>query len=84
MKYMVIESFKVGRSEAVYARYRERGRMLPPGLAFLDSWLSADRAKCFQLIEATDPEVFRAWTAKWDDLVDFEIVEVIDSPTQLD
>lgn len=83
MKYMVIESFKAGKKDQVYARYQEHGRMLPSGLQYLDSWLSADHTKCFQLMEATAPEVFPAWTAKWDDLVDFEIAEVIDSPTKV-
>ena len=82
MKYMVIESFKVGKTDEVYSRFDENGRMLPSGLEYIDSWPTADRTRCFQLMEATDEEVFHAWTAKWDDLVDFEIIEVIDSPTK--
>ena len=43
MKYMVIENFKPGMTDQVYARFREKGRMLPDGVRYLDSWLSDDR-----------------------------------------
>jgi hypothetical protein len=52
MKYMVIETFKAGMADKVYERFNEKGRMLPDGVYYLDSWLSNDRTKCFQLMEA--------------------------------
>jgi hypothetical protein len=77
--YMVIETFREGASP-VYARAAERGRMLPPGLVYLDSWIDDRRLdRCFQLMEAEDPGLFEEWVAKWGDLVDFEIVPVITS-----
>ena len=82
MKYMVIETFKPAAADRVYARYRERGRMLPKGLVYIDSWLSQDRTKCFQLMAADRRELLDRWTARWQDLVDFEIVPVQDSPTK--
>lgn len=82
MKYMVVETFKPGRMEEVYARFREKGRMLPDGLQYIDSWLTVDRAHCFQLMETEDPALFDVWTACWRDLVDFEVVPVDDSPTK--
>jgi len=76
---MVIETFTQG-PRPVYARADERGRMLPPGLAYLDSWIDERRLdRCFQLMETDDPGLFNRWTAEWSDLVEFEIVPVITS-----
>jgi hypothetical protein len=76
---MVIETYTQGPAP-VYARTAERGRMLPPGLTYLDSWIDARRLdRCFQLMEAADPALFDAWVAAWGDLVQFEIVPVIGS-----
>ena len=82
MKYMVIETFKAGMADKVYERFNEKGRMLPDGVYYLDSWLSNDRTKCFQLMEADRFELIEEWITKWDDLTDFEVVSVQDSPTK--
>jgi hypothetical protein len=81
MKYMVIETFKAGMADKVYERFNEKGRMLPDGVYYLDSWLSNDRTKCFQLMEADRSELIEEWIAKWDDLTEFEVVLVQDSLT---
>jgi len=39
MLFMVIERFKNRDAKAVYRRFRERGRMAPDGLEFVNSWL---------------------------------------------
>src|SRR5262245_3778909 len=79
MRYLVIETY-VGGAGAVYARARRRGRMLPAGLAYIDSWVDARTlGRCCQLMETDDPNAFDEWTAKWDDLVEFEVVPVIGS-----
>lgn len=83
MKYMVIETFKVGMVDKVYERFSNKGRMLPDGVHYLDSWLSNDRTKCFQLMEADRFELIEEWIAEWDDLIEFEIVSVQDSPTKV-
>jgi hypothetical protein len=75
---MVIESFLEG-ARPVYERAAEKGRMLPPGLAYVDSWIDESLGRCFQLMESNDPRLFEAWTAEWSDLVEFEIVPVVDS-----
>jgi hypothetical protein len=77
---MVIETFRLGGPDAVYARLAERGRMLPDGLAYVDSWLDASGARCFQLMETADPALFAPWIAAWDDLVAFEVVPLRDKP----
>ena len=79
MRYMVIETFTRGAG-AVYERAAKRGRMLPPGLVYVDSWIderSLDR--CFQLMETDDPGLFDEWIAAWDDLAEFQVVPVIGS-----
>lgn len=78
--YMVTERFKAGHSADVYARFHAKGRMLPPGLCYIDSWLSADDAACYQLMETETPETFDKWIVHWNDLVDFEIVKLKQKP----
>jgi hypothetical protein len=81
---MVIENFLRG-AEPVYARAAERGRMLPAGLTYIDSWVDArDRDRCFQLMETDDPSLFEPWIAAWSDLAEFEVVPVIGSAEAAD
>ena len=80
MRFMVIETFKADRA-VVYERYDQQGRMMPDGLHYIDSWIERDGNRCFQLMETETPELFQSWTAKWSDLVDFEIVAIELSPT---
>ena len=79
MLFMVIEHFRDGDAKAVYERLRERGRMMPDGLDYVDSWVETDFKRCFQLVKSDDPDLIGQWTAQWDDLVDFEIVAVMTS-----
>jgi hypothetical protein len=76
--YMVVERFKQGAAP-VYERAAERGRMLPPGLVYVDSWVDENLQRCFQLMETDDPSLFAAWIAHWDDLADFDVVRVLTS-----
>ncbi|HWT01722.1 MAG TPA: DUF3303 family protein [Pyrinomonadaceae bacterium] len=79
MLFMVIERFKNNDAAAVYRRFRERGRMLPEGLKYVESWTETGFGRCFQLMECDDPELFRQWMARWEDLVEFEIAAVLTS-----
>jgi len=76
---MVIEHFKKGRAPDVYRRFAEKGRMMPDGLRYIDSWVSADLRVCYQLMETDDFNLFAQWTGQWEDLVTFEIVSIIPS-----
>lgn len=76
MLYMVIERYKNRDAGAVYRRFQERGRMLPEGLKYLDSWVEPNFDRCFQLMSSDDPDLFQEWISHWNDLVDFEIVPV--------
>ena len=78
MKYMVVEEFVKG-ARPVYERAAEQGRMLPPGLEYVDSWIDASLERCFQLMETDDIGLLQQWVAFWADLVDFEIVPVATS-----
>jgi len=75
---MVIENFVQG-ARPVYERAAANGRMLPPGLLYLDSWIDERLERCFQLMETDDPALLDRWTAEWSDLVRFEIVPLIGS-----
>jgi hypothetical protein len=76
---MVVERFLQGPGP-VYARAAERGRLLPEGLVYIESWVDArTRDRCFQLMETDDPTLFDQWIAAWSDLADFEVVPVVSS-----
>jgi Protein of unknown function (DUF3303) len=75
---MVIERFVHG-ARLIYERAAERGRMLPEGLVYIDSWIDESLERCFQLMEADDPALFDEWIANWSDLGEFEVVPVIGS-----
>ena len=76
MLYMVVETFHAGAAPAIYQRARTRGRMLPPGLEYVDSWVDVDFSKCFQLMRTDDRAPIDAWILAWSDLVDFEVIPV--------
>jgi Domain of unknown function (DUF3303) len=80
MLFMVIERYSHG-PEPVYQRAAERGRMLPDGLRYVDSWIVDDGRldRCYQLMETSKPQLLDAWRDRWADLCDFEIVPVIKS-----
>ena len=64
----------------IYERAAERGRMLPDGLVYIDSWIDATTLdRCFQLMETDDPALFDEWFANWSDLGTIEVVPVIGS-----
>jgi hypothetical protein len=79
MLFMVIERFKERDGRAIGERFRQSGRMLPERVSYHASWVDSDGARCFQLMEAPDPEALDAWVSCWKDLVDFEIVPVVTS-----
>ena len=74
---MVIERMR--DPAAVYARFAEKGRMLPDGVEYVNSWVEPDRTRCFQLMRCDERSQLDAWTANWSDLADFEVIPVITS-----
>ena len=79
MRVMVIERFRDGAAEAVYRRFDERGRLMPDGLVYIDSWVDSSLSRCFQLMECNDLGLLDEWAAHWTDLVEFEFVPVLAS-----
>lgn len=79
MLYMIIEHFHNGDPAPVYARFRERGRQAPAGLTYVNSWVTDDLARCYQVMETTDRTLLDTWMAAWADLTDFEVIPVVTS-----
>ncbi len=79
---MLIETFRENCLEQAYRRYHEEGRLLPPGVHYVDSWLTGDGARCFQLMEAESLEHLREWMTRWEDLVEFEVCELGEKPAK--
>lgn len=79
MLFMVIEHFKDRNPEPVYKRFADKGRMMPDGLNYVDSWIEVGMDRCFQVMETDDPALLQEWVSKWNDLVEFEVVPVVTS-----
>lgn len=79
MLFMIIEHFADGDPGPVYRRFRERGRLAPEGLEYRGSWVTSDLARCYQVMECDERSLLDTWMAAWDDLVRFEVVEVMTS-----
>lgn len=78
MLYMIVEDFK-GDPASVYRRFRERGRLAPDGLRYVNSWVTADLQKCYQVMDCDNRILLDAWMEQWKDLVDFEVIPVVSS-----
>jgi hypothetical protein len=83
MLYMVVERFRNGDPLPVYRRFRDQGRLTPEGLRWVASWVTEDLCRCFQIMECDAPSLLREWTARWEDLVEFEVVPVVTSAEAL-
>jgi hypothetical protein len=83
MLYMIVEHFRGGDAVPVYRRFRDQGRLAPEGLRYVGSWVTDDLRRCFQVMECEDPELLAQWTARWKDLIDFEIIPVVTSAEAL-
>lgn len=77
--YMVIEKFKNGDPLPVYRRFHQQGRLMPEGLTYVSSWVEPALDQCYQVMEADDRALLERWMSNWQDLVDFEVHEVITS-----
>ena len=78
MLYMVIERYLSGPGP-VYERAAARGRMLPEGLVYVNSWVTHDLQRCYQVMECDDPRLLQQWMDLWSDIADFEVIPVITS-----
>jgi hypothetical protein len=80
MLFMVIERFRDNDMVPSYQRLREHGRLMPPSLKYLDSWVEPNFNRCFQLMECDDLRLFQEWLLKLRGSgITFEIVPVVSS-----
>jgi len=80
MLFMVIERFRDNDMLPVYERVRERGRSLPEGLEYVDSWIEANFSRCFQLMRCDDARLIQEWILGWRGCgATFEVVPVATS-----
>ena len=78
--YMVIEHFAPDAKDKIYERFHRKGRMLPEGLYYLNSWLAKEGDRCFQLMETNDPHLCDVWFEHWKDCSRIEIIEIGEKP----
>jgi hypothetical protein len=76
---MVIESFRDGDPVPVYRRFRDRGRLMPKGIEYHGSWVTADLRRCFQVMECQDRRLLDQWMESWNDVTEFEVIPVVTS-----
>ena len=80
MLFMVIENFKDNDMVLAYRKVRDSGRSLPEGLKYIDSWITPDFSRCFQVMECADPRLLQEWVLQWRGTgVTFEILPVVPS-----
>jgi hypothetical protein len=76
---MIIEKFDEEKIKSVYERFDEKGRMMPDGVNYINSWITDDLSTCYQVMESISEEKIYQWIHQWKDLVDFEVIPVITS-----
>ncbi|MBK7374329.1 MAG: DUF3303 domain-containing protein [Ferruginibacter sp.] len=79
MVYMIIERFHPGKVKELYKRFDERGRMLPEGVHYINSWINEEVSVCYQVMESSSEEKLKEWISHWNDLAGFEVIPVITS-----
>jgi hypothetical protein len=80
MLFMVIERFENGDMVPIYRRLERKGRQLPEGPVYVDSWIEANFGRCFQLMECGDARLLQEWVLGWRGTgATFEIVPVVPS-----
>ncbi|MFD1546884.1 DUF3303 domain-containing protein [Nonomuraea guangzhouensis] len=80
MLFMVIERFRDNDMVPIYREVRDRGRLMPEGLTYLNSWVEPDFSRCFQLMECDDLRLLQRWILEWRGSgTTFEIVPVVTS-----
>lgn len=79
MVYMIIERFHPGKVKELYERFDEKGRMMPEGMNYINSWINEEVSICYQVMDSPTEEKLKEWISHWNDLADFEIIPVISS-----
>jgi hypothetical protein len=76
---MIVEHYLNGDAKPVYQRFRTRGRLAPEGLRYVNSWVTSDLTRCYQVMECDDRALLDQWIAAWKDIVEFDVHPVVTS-----
>lgn len=79
MLYMIIETFHPGKVKQLYKRFEEKGRLMPEGVQYINSWIDEDVTTCYQVMESDTEKKIYEWIQNWIDLSDFKVIPVINS-----
>ncbi len=79
MLYMIVETFHLDKVKRLYKRFEEKGRMLPEGVQYINSWITEDVTICYQMMESDTEKKIYEWIQNWIDLSDFKVIPVITS-----
>lgn len=79
MHYLIVEHFRAGNPTPIYDRLRALGRLAPAGLTYISSWVTKDLKTCYQVMETEERSLLEEWMKNWEDLVEFEVMEVLSS-----
>ena len=79
MTFMVIEHFYTNKLKELYDRFDKKGRLLPDGVSYVNSWIDENVRTCYQIMESPSIELLMEWIKQWEDLAEFEIIPVISS-----
>jgi len=76
---MIIERFHPGTVKLLYERFAEKGRLMPEGVEYINSWIDKNVSTCYQVMQSDSIDKIQVWISYWDDLADFEVIPVITS-----
>ena len=79
MLFMIIEKFHPGKVKNLYQRFEEKGRLMPEGVNYINSWIDSKINICYQVMESDSEVKIHKWISNWNDLADFEVIPVITS-----
>ena len=79
MLFMIIEKFHPGKVKELYQRFEDKGRFMPEGVSYINSWIDSKIKICYQVMESDSEEKIHEWISNWNDLADFEVIPVITS-----
>ena len=79
MLYMIIERFHPGKVKALYLNFSQKGRLLPQGVHYINSWVDTKLQTCYQVMESDSEDKLQEWMSQWQEFVDFEVIPVLTS-----
>lgn len=65
MLYMIIGHFHIGKVKELCKRFEKKGRMMPEGLQYLNSWTDEKVTPCYQVMEGDSEEKIQEWLKNW-------------------